>query len=258
MFNNFISGRIDKKMYLQLFKTLLLISNGVGLLIYGFLHFLFFDFPFETAEEAIILVKLFGVASTIAAGLCLVLLITDWIDLAMRQPVHFAIPLNLKTIASIALLLVIIFSSCQGKLPLMGVEKDLNTGLVTTYKNLKPGKVLMVMNDEVLNHTDIPMGESFLLVNDQLTGLVAKEGKVSVGASLIISDKTGKVLLKEDDLFRGKDVFHKDSVNYLKCTVPTGKPMEWEEKYDVAVTFWDKYGDGKIENKVTIRCIDIP
>jgi len=80
MFNNFISGRIDKKMYLQLFKTLLLISNGVGLLIYGFLHFLFFDFPFETAEEAIILVKLFGVASTIAAGLCLVLLITDWID----------------------------------------------------------------------------------------------------------------------------------------------------------------------------------
>jgi len=116
----------------------------------------------------------------------------------------------------------------------------------------------MVMNDEVLNHNDIPMGESFLLVNDQLTGLVAKEGKVSVGASLIISDKTGKVLLKEDDLFRGKDVFHKDSVNYLKCTVPTGKPMEWEEKYDVAVTFWDKYGDGKIENKVTIRCIDIP
>jgi hypothetical protein len=40
--------------------------------------------------------------------------------------------------------------------------------------------------------------------------------------------------------------------------VSTGKPMQWEEKYDVAVTFWDKFGDGKIENKVTIRSIDIP
>jgi hypothetical protein len=34
--------------------------------------------------------------------------------------------------------------------------------------------------------------------------------------------------------------------------------MQWEEKYDVAVTFWDKNGNGKIENKVTIRSIDIP
>jgi len=44
----------------------------------------------------------------------------------------------------------------------------------------------------------------------------------------------------------------------LKCTVSTGESMKWEEKYNVAVNFWDKNGNGKIENKVTIRMIDLP
>ena len=38
----------------------------------------------------------------------------------------------------------------------------------------------------------------------------------------------------------------------------TGKPMEWEEKYNVKTGFWDKWGDGTITNEVTIRMIDIP
>jgi hypothetical protein len=85
-----------------------------------------------------------------------------------------------------------------------------------------------------------------------------KEGKVSIGCSLKITDQKGNILLQEKDLFEGHDLFNEKDASYLKCTVSTGKPMEWEEKYDVAVVFWDKYGDGKIENKVSIRCIDIP
>ena len=33
---------------------------------------------------------------------------------------------------------------------------------------------------------------------------------------------------------------------------------EWEEHYKVKAGFWDKWGDGKIVNEVTIRMIDIP
>jgi hypothetical protein len=119
-------------------------------------------------------------------------------------------------------------------------------------------KVLLVMNNEVLNHTDIPLGESFLLVNDGIRGMQVKNGKVTVGCSLKISDQKGKVLMEEKDLFAGHDVFEEKDAKMLKCTVGTGKPMEWEEKYNVAVTFWDKNGNGKIENNVIIRCIDIP
>ncbi len=74
----------------------------------------------------------------------------------------------------------------------VGVDKDLNTGMITNYKNMKPEKLVLVMNDEVLKHTDIPFGESFMIVNDKLQGLVAKDGKVSIGCSLVIIAKKGR------------------------------------------------------------------
>ena len=257
MLPNFANGRIDKKNYRKLFR-ILFTGIAANLILYGLSYFLFLNFWFERIDYTAMVVNLFILTSIVAAGLGLIIGNRHLVSSLKQQLTPLVKPANIKTITAIFLLFAIMVCSCKGKLPLMGVEKDMNTGLVTTYKNMKPGRVLMLMNDEVLNHNDIPLGESFLLVNDQLTGLEVKDGKVSVGASLIITDKAGKILLKEDDLFKGKDVLHKDSVNYLKCTVPTGKPMQWEEKYDIAVTFWDKYGEGKIENKVTIRCIDIP
>ena len=154
---------------------------------------------------------------------------------------------------------MVIFSACNGSVGVAaGIKKDLTTGLTSTYKNMEPEKVFLVMNDEVLNHNDIPIGEKFFVINENVKGLKEKDGKVSVGCSLSITDKKGKVLLDEKDLFRGEDIFKKEDATMLRCTVTTGSPMEWEEKYDVHVKFWDKYGDGSIENKVTIRAIDIP
>lgn len=153
----------------------------------------------------------------------------------------------------------VILFSCNGSVGgSAGIKKDFGTGLVSTYKNLEPEKVFLVMNDEVLNHTDIPIGETFFLINDNVKGLKEKDGKVSVGCSLKITDQKGKVLLDEKDLFKGEDVLKKEDAKMLRCTITTGDPMQWEEKYDVLVKFWDKYGDGSIENKVTIRAIDIP
>ena len=73
-----------------------------------------------------------------------------------------------------------------------------------------------------------------------------------------ITDKKGKVVLKENDLFEGHDVFNEKEARLLKCIVNTGEPMQTEENYDVVVKFWDKFGEGSIEDKVTIRSIDMP
>jgi hypothetical protein len=51
------------------------------------------------------------------------------------------------------------------------------------------------MNNEVLNHTDIPVGESFILANDNIKGTVVENGKVSVGCSLQISALPAKLFL---------------------------------------------------------------
>jgi hypothetical protein len=164
---------------------------------------------------------------------------------------------HIKRVSILLLISMIGLNACQAPVN-VGIKKDFNTGLSSSYSGMEPEKILLVMNDEVLNHTDIPLGEDFLLVNDGIKGLQVKNGKVMVGCSLKISDEKGKILMDEKDLFAGHDIFDEKDAKMLKCTVGTGKPMEWEEKYNVSVTFWDKIGTGKIENKVTIRCIDIP
>ena len=158
----------------------------------------------------------------------------------------------------IGLLCISILPACDGSVAVVGVKKDLNTGLSSSYKNMEPQKVYLLMNGEELGHTDIPIGETFYVINDNINGLVEKDGKVAVGCALKITDKTGKVLLEEADLFKGQDIFEPDSARQLRCAVTTGKPMEWEEQYHVLVKFWDKNADGSIENKVTIRAIDMP
>ena len=162
---------------------------------------------------------------------------------------------NLFQITSLLLTLLLI-TSCDHKVA--GVKKDLTTGLVTTYKDIEPAKAMLVMNNEVLNHTDIPIGEKFMVINDGVDGLVVKNEKVKVGCYLKITDSAGTMLLEEKDLFAGNDEFVPKDARMLKCTVTTGEPMKWEENYKVSVSFWDKQGKGRIDNTVTIRIIDLP
>ena len=136
-----------------------------------------------------------------------------------------------------------------------GIKKDLNTGLTSTYKNLAPEKVFLMMNGETLNNNNIPLGEKFLVINENVNGFKEKEGKVSIGCALKITDAAGKSLLDEQDLFSGEDIFKPEDAAMLRCTVTTGSPMEPNQKYAVHVKFWDKYGDGVIENKLDINAV---
>ena len=167
--------------------------------------------------------------------------------------------MNKTRLLQVSCLVIITFFnySCDQK-AVAGIKKDLSTGLTTTYKGIEPSGAYMVMNDEVIHHTDIPLGEKFILVNDGVTGLVVKNEKVKVGCYLKIADRSGNILLEEKDLFEGSDEFSQENARMLKCTVSTGKPMKWEEEYNVSVSFWDKQGKGRIDNTVTIKAIDIP
>ena len=258
MFSKFSQGKSTAAFYIQLLKTLLLISNSASLLVYIFMHFIFFDFPFEAKSEMITVLKLFSVASLFALSIGTLILLADATEFIILKKKQIVFPDHLKTVAAALLVLVVILVSCNGPIVSAGIKKDFNTGMSSSYTGIEPEKTFLVMNNEVLNHTDIPLGENFLVVNDGIKGLQVKNGKVSVGCSLSITDQQGKVLMNEKDLFAGHDEFEEKDAKMLKCTVSTGEPMKWEEKYNVAVTFWDKNGSGKIENHVTVRMIDMP
>ncbi|MBC7886410.1 MAG: hypothetical protein H7Z13_00870 [Ferruginibacter sp.] len=159
---------------------------------------------------------------------------------------------------SVLFIPALLLYACNGQ-PLAGISKDLNTGMVTSYSKIKPANTVIIMNEEKLGHTQIPLGEKFVVVNENVKGLVVKNDKISIGCSLRITDSKGNELLNEADLFKNNaGIYNKEDAEYLKCTVNTGKPMDFDQEYKVAVKFWDKYGSGTIENSFTISIIDIP
>ena len=118
---------------------------------------------------------------------------------------------------------------------------------------------MLVVIERKLGHTQIPPGEKFVVINEHVKGLVVKDNKISIGCSMVIADSRGKKLMNEADLFKNDGgIYDQKEAEYLKCTVNTGKPMEFEKEYKVIVKFWDKYGTGTIENKFSVTMIDTP
>ena len=170
---------------------------------------------------------------------------------------QFAQSKTARLLLFLLILLYLVLSGCSN-IESKGVMKDINTGMVTHWTKASPGSVVLVMNGEELGHTDIPLGENFQLIAKNIKGLTSKNGRISVGCALTITDKSGKQLMNEPDLFAGGSEFDAAEDQFLRCTINTGAPMQWEENYDVTVRFWDKYSTGQIESKVTIHMIDIP
>lgn len=253
----FSSGKLTKADHVRIFKGIFIASNATALLLFIFLRILFYNTPITLEEDMLALLNTLIIGSVVALGLYMILLIIEIADHIFSKKEMRLLPALQVVGISIFSILLVYLSSCNVGV-VSGVHKDFNTGVTTHYKNMEAGKTLLIMNNEVLNHTDIPLGENFILINDEVKGLVEKDGKVSAGCELNIKDKQGNQLLHEADLFKGEDVFLKENATALKCTISTGKPMKWEELYDVTVTFWDKYGTGKLENKFSIRVIDIP
>ncbi|RYG38954.1 MAG: hypothetical protein EOO01_29455 [Chitinophagaceae bacterium] len=245
-----LSSRVKKFLKETFFLGLLM-----AVIVFAWVRILFFEVPFSIWEDGLTLTKTILTAWAIMAAFRLVWHLLLQLFVALR-PVLIRRPSTLRWV--IILVLSASLYACQAQPSGKGFTIDGSTGLNTKYDGMSPAETRMVMNGETLNHTDIPLGEKFTIINDGIKGLTVKGKKVSVGCSLLITDTTGKTVLSEPDLFARNPIFDKDSIQYLQCKVNTGSPMDWDQLYIVKVTFWDKYGEGKIENTVRIRIIDEP
>ena len=257
MYKILFARKLTPKDHIRIFKTAFIFVNATAFALYLFLRVLFYNTPISISDDIIALLKTLTIGSLSAIAISALLVLVEIADHIIAQRKLSFYPALKYTGVAIFTIILFYLAGCNASVH-TGIHKDLNTGMVTSYENIEPATTLLVMNNEVLNHTDIPLGENFILINDDVKGLVEKDGKVSAGCKLVINDKNGKNILTEPDLFKGEDVFLKEKAKCLKCTISTGKPMNWDENYDIAVTFWDKYGDGKIENKFSVRMIDEP
>ncbi|MCD2424062.1 hypothetical protein LQ567_14885 [Niabella pedocola] len=237
-------------------KATFLRSLVFSLPVYVGLRLVFYGMDFSPLEDLRILSNYIGTGwllTTLPALAGVPFL--RWTRLFMKSRVQKNRRTWVQT-ALVVLLLAGFLYSCQAQPT--GTQRQSGTGLVTQWRGITTAKSRVVMNKEVLGHRDIPLGESFEIINTGVKGLVAKNGKVSVGCALTITDPKGNVLMAEQDLFAGADIFDARQLDYLRCTVNTGKPMDWEQTYKVQVQFWDKFGKGVLTNTLMIRIIDLP
>ena len=227
----------------------------IAVVVFAWVRILFFEVPFSFSEDSLTLGKTVLTAWMIMAAFRIVWHLLLQLAAAL-QPVLLRRPATLRWVVLIVLSASLY--ACQAQTAAKGFQVDGSTGLNTRYTGMKPEDTKIVMNGEVLNHTDIPLGEKFTIINEGVKGLTAKGNKVSIGCSLLITDTTGRTIFSEPDLFARNHEFNKDSIEYLQCKVNTGAPMEWDQEYLIKVIFWDKYGKGQIENSVRIRMVDEP
>jgi hypothetical protein len=254
-----MNGKFSRAAYslaVEAFKPALCLALAV----YIWARLVLYEVPFSLLEDGWNLLRAFVLAWMLIILLMALLRPVYYLKLARKHIYHIMPQNSFKswpTIAGMAISLTVILIACR-ETQVRGEMRQAETGLQTRFEGLRPGKAFLVMNDEQLAHTDIPIGENFQLINDPVEGLEERNGMVSVGCSLKITDQRGKLILNEPDLFKGKDLLKKEEARMLRCTISTGEPMEWEELYTAEVRFWDKFGKGSITNTVTVRMIDIP
>ena len=229
----------------------------IAVVVFGWVRTLFFEVPFSLTEDSLNLVR-----TILTAWFIIAIFRAGWYLLiyaceVLQRKRAWAVVTKYSMMRwMFVLVLSAVLFACNAQTT--GFNVNGSTGLSTTYTGIVPAETKMVMNGEVLNHHDIPLGEKFTIINEGIRGLKVRDNKVSVGCSLTITDKNGKQLLTEADLFAGNPTFDKDKITYLQCQVSTGAPMEWQNDYKVNIRFWDKYGTGSIEHKLTISTNDEP
>jgi hypothetical protein len=91
-----------------------------------------------------------------------------------------------------------------------------------------------------------------------LNGFKLINGNNFIGGSLMVSDSTGDVIFKLDDVFLGleNEGVEKSLISKrVSMVLETGSPMKKGNIYTWENTIWDKKGNGKITAKTKIRLI---
>ncbi|MBL0740697.1 hypothetical protein [Chryseolinea lacunae] len=153
----------------------------------------------------------------------------------------------MKTTPSLLLLLLVsILSSCSFS---AGTNKDFKTGLSYSYNGFGLDQVYFVgPEDKIQTDNKVDLNSKVAIVVEGLRNYALKDDKASPGLKLAVTDKEGKFIINEADLFAGGEGYTPEQASVLRGTVTVGSPMQSGEKYKINMKVWDK---NKPENEFT-------
>ena len=132
------------------------------------------------------------------------------------------------------------------------------TNIVKTESGLTCDSVYLYYQNAEYNLVEFPMDSVVEMVFTGLNGFKLINGNNFIGGSLMVSDSTGDVIFKLDDVFLGleNEGVEKSLISKrVSMVLETGSPMKKGNIYTWENTIWDKKGNGKITAKTKIRLI---
>lgn len=145
-------------------------------------------------------------------------------------------------------LLLFVFYSCN----------NANKELIITHteKGLKFNKVLLIQWKDTLNDNLVTLDSIVEMQFVGVKGFKEENGKLYVGASMIVSDSIGTILFRNDDIFIDYDTigFEPKLVeDRIGIFLVTGEPMVKGGIYNWKTKIWDKKSDKEINAEVDIK-----
>jgi len=124
-----------------------------------------------------------------------------------------------------------------------------NINLLTTAVKVSKAYLVFDNGDRVPDDNFVDFKRPVRLQFSIDSGWVEQNGKVMLGASEIIADEKGRIVLEEKDLFQQypEGISARDAgAIYLSATL-TLKPNAAPTSFTVSFRIWDKKGEGAIE-----------
>lgn len=121
-----------------------------------------------------------------------------------------------------------------------GAHKDFSTGLSYSYSGLSVEKVYLTKNNR--NKIEKAEAEKFSSLFIRAEGLgmfTEKDGKIRMGANLMIKDEKGMVVLSSEDLFEGNDLFDANT-DLVTLDAYLGTNFKIGKQYSLTSKIWDK------------------
>lgn len=134
--------------------------------------------------------------------------------------------------------------------------KESTLNITHNEKELSFNNVFVVLWDDTLKNNIITLDSTAEMQFMGTTGFNIYEGKAFVGASMSVSDSTGAILFKNEDLFIDYDTIGFDSAlvsERIGIFIETGHPMVKGGIYKWCSKIWDKKGTGEINAELLIK-----
>lgn len=135
----------------------------------------------------------------------------------------------------------------------VGIKKDALTGLKVSNHGLGLEECYLAVDKKKLKTDEVPLGKKVVFYVTGVSGFVAKEGKVEVGASMSVKDKNDKTIFEKPDLFGAGGSVTVEDAKSLSITLKMSEPMVIGDAYTWSFRFWDKQGKGEITGTVTLK-----